>query len=119
FFMIFKRVKKGYFPMFGKGETFYHPVYIDNLVDSFILCMDPDIGNGEIYIIGDEEYYTIKEIVKRVGKAMNIDVKINHFPLVPLIITGHVVEKACKPFGIAPPIFPRRVDWFRQVRAYR
>ena len=30
----------------------------------------------------------------------------------------HVVEKLCKPFGIAPPIFPRRVDWYRQNRAF-
>jgi 2-alkyl-3-oxoalkanoate reductase len=30
-----------------------------------------------------------------------------------------VVEKACKPFGIVPPIFPRRVDWYRQNRAFR
>ena len=24
--------------MFGDGETFYHPVYIDNLVDAFELA---------------------------------------------------------------------------------
>jgi nucleoside-diphosphate-sugar epimerase len=24
----------------------------------------------------------------------------------------------CKPFGITPPIFPRRVDWYRQNRAF-
>jgi nucleoside-diphosphate-sugar epimerase len=119
FFMIYKRVKKGYFPMFGKGETFYHPVYIDNLVDAFILSMDLDKGNGETYIIADAEYYPIKELVKKVGKAMNIEVKIKYYPITPLIIAGHVVEKVCKPFGIAPPIFPRRVDWYRQVRAFK
>ena len=26
---------------------------------------------------------------------------------------------ACKPFGISPPLFRRRIDWFRQVRAFR
>ena len=119
FFMIFKRAVKGYFPMFGKGETFYHPVYIDNLVDSFILSMDLDRGNGETYIIADEKYYPIKELVKKVGKSMGIDVKIKFYPITPLVIAGHVVEKVCKPFGIAPPIFPRRVDWYRQVRAFK
>jgi nucleoside-diphosphate-sugar epimerase len=39
-------------------------------------------------------------------------------PLTPLIIAGHICERACRPFGIAPPIFPRRVDWYRQVRAF-
>jgi nucleoside-diphosphate-sugar epimerase len=118
FYMIFKRAKTGVFPMFGKGNTFYHPVYIDNLVDSFILCMDLDKGNGQTYIIADAEYFPIKELVKRVGKALNKDVVIKYYPITPLVIAGHIVEKICKPFGINPPIFPRRVDWFRQVRAF-
>jgi len=37
----------------------------------------------------------------------------------PLVAAGHVCEKICKPFGITPPIFPRRVDWYRQVRAFK
>ena len=56
--------------------------------------------------------------MKRVGRSLGVDVKIPHFPLMPLVILGQVVEKVCKPFGIAPPIFPRRVDWFRQDRAF-
>jgi nucleoside-diphosphate-sugar epimerase len=118
FLMIYKRVKNGSFPMFGSGKTFYHPVYIDNLVDAFILAMEPENGKGKTYIIADEEYLPIKELVQKVGKSMDINVRIKHYPILPLIIAGHICEKACKPFGITPPIFPRRVDWFRQVRAY-
>lgn len=119
FAMIFRRAKKGTFPMFGKGVTYYHPVYIDNLVDAFVLAMEPGVGAGQAYIIADEEYFPIQELVRRVGKAIDVDVKIPHFPITPLIIAGHLCEKVCKPFGISPPIFPRRVDWFRQVRAFR
>ncbi len=46
FFMIFQRVAKGTFPMFGSGRTLYHPLYIDNLVDAFLLCMPPGVGRG-------------------------------------------------------------------------
>jgi len=119
FLMIYQRANKGFFPMFGKGDTFYHPVYIDNLVDAFLIVMDPEKGRGETYIIADEEYVTIKDLVRRVGQALGVDVKIQHFPILPLIVAGHVCEKVCKPFGITPPIFPRRVDWYRQVRAFR
>lgn len=119
FFMIFKKVKNGSFPMFGAGKTFYHPVYIDNLVDAFILTMDTEKGNGETYIIADDEYLSIKELVEKVGEAMDIEAKIKHYPLVPLIIAGHICEKLCKPFKITPPIFPRRVDWYRQIRAFK
>ena len=119
FVMIFKRAKRGAFPMFGNGRTFYHPVYIDNLVDSFLLAAQPGKGSGEAYLIADAEYFSIEELVKRVGKAIGVDVRVTHYPILPLIVAGHVCEKLCKPFGVSPPIFPRRVDWFRQVRAFR
>ena len=119
FYMIFKRVNKGRFPMFGKGKTFYHPLYIDNLIDAFVLAMDENKGNGEAYLIADEEYVEIKDLVQRVGKALNIDVKIPHYPVMPLVMVGHICETVCKPFHIIPPIFPRRVDWYRQNRAFK
>ncbi|HPA77237.1 MAG TPA: NAD(P)-dependent oxidoreductase [Kiritimatiellia bacterium] len=118
FFMIYRRAAKGVFPMFGGGKTLYHPVYIDNLVDAMVLAMAPGKGDGKVYLIADAEYIPIEDLVKRIGKAMGIDVKIKHYPVWPLVIAGHVCEKICKPFKIAPPIFPRRVDWYRQNRAF-
>ncbi|MCG6892168.1 MAG: NAD-dependent epimerase/dehydratase family protein [Desulfobacteraceae bacterium] len=118
FFMIFKRVAKGVFPMFGDGRTLYHPLYIDNLVDAFLLTMEPGKGDGQAYLIADEEYLSIKELVRKTGRALGVDVRIPHFPVTPLVIAGHVCEKVCQPMKITPPIFPRRVDWFRQNRAF-
>ncbi|MBK8908077.1 MAG: NAD-dependent epimerase/dehydratase family protein [Rhodospirillales bacterium] len=119
FFMIFKRVSKGRFPMFGNGRTFYHPLYIDNLVDALVLAMAPGKGTGEAYLIADEQYVTIEDLVRRIGKALNVNVKVPHYPVMPLVVSGHVMETLCRPFGITPPIFPRRVDWYRQNRAFK
>src|SRR3954470_2125661 len=76
FFMIFKRVSKGTFPMFGDGRTLYHPLYIDNLIDSFLLCVPPGVGNGREYLIADERYYPIEDIVKAVARALDVSVRI-------------------------------------------
>lgn len=118
FFMIFQRVARGTFPMFGSGRTLYHPLYIDNLIDAFMLCLPPGAGRGRTYLIADEHYYSIEEIVKAVARGLDVPVRIPHYPLLPVIVAGHIVEKACRPFGITPPIFPRRVDWYRQNRAF-
>jgi nucleoside-diphosphate-sugar epimerase len=118
FFMIFKRVVKGKFPMFGDGRTLYHPLYIDNLVDAFLLVMAEGKGDGQTYLIADEKYVEIEKLVREVAKAMDVEVRIRHYPFLPLLLVGHVVEKLCKPFRITPPIFPRRVDWYRQNRAF-
>lgn len=119
FFMIFKRVSKGTFPMFGNGRTFYHPLYVDNLVDALVLAMAPGKGTGEAYLIADEQYVTIEDLVRRIGKALNVNVKVPHYPVMPLVVSGRVMETLCRPFGITPPIFPRRVDWYRQNRAFK
>lgn len=116
--MIFKRVSRGTFPMFGSGKTLYHPLYIDNLVDALMLAMEPGKGDGEAYLIADEEFVQIETLVRKVGQALGVNVQIPHFPILPLMIAGHLCEKVCKPFKITPPIFPRRVDWYRQNRAF-
>jgi nucleoside-diphosphate-sugar epimerase len=119
FMMIFRRVAKGTFPMFGNGKTLYHPLYIDNLVDAFLLAMEEGKGDGEAYLIADSEYLEIEQLVKKAAAALGVPVKVPHYPVWPVVAAGHVVEKACKPFGIKPPIFPRRVDWYRQNRAFK
>jgi len=116
--MIFKAVAKGVFPMFGSGDAFYHTTYIDNLVDVFLLAQDSQMSGGRPYLVGDDHYLTIEELVRRVADAMDTEVRIPHLPIGPLLVAGHVVEAVCRPFGVAPPIFPRRVDWFRQNRAF-
>ena len=119
FFLIYRRVARGRFPMFGDGRTCYHPLYIDNLVDAFVLAMRDGVGDGEAYLIADEEYVEIEDLVRRVARSLGVDVRIPHYPVWPVVAAGHVVEKVCRPFGVTPPIFPRRVDWYRQNRAFK
>ena len=118
FGMIFRRVNKGVFPIFGDGKALYHPLYIDNFVDLLEIVLQPGMGDGEVYLVADEEYVEIEQLVKKVAKAMGKEVKLPHYPFLPLSIAGHVMEKLCQPFKVTPPIFPRRVDWYRQNRAF-
>lgn len=118
FLMLFRMVKRQTFLMFGTGETLYHPVYIDNLVDAFEQAAGKEGIRGETYIIGDEHYYSLNELVQQVAAAMALPVRIRHLPFWPLWAAAFACEVACKPVRLTPPIFRRRVDWFRQVRAF-
>jgi 2-alkyl-3-oxoalkanoate reductase len=104
--------------MFGNGKTTYHPVYIDNLVDAFELAAECEVAAGQTYVIGDREYYTLNEIVNMVGEARGKQVRIYHLPFWPVWLAAIVCEAVCMPLRIPPPLFRRRVDWFRQVRAF-
>ena len=98
------------FPIFGSGKAFYHPLYIDNFVDALERVTHEGVGDGRTYLIADEEYVTIENLVGRVASAMDRPVRTPHLPFWPLWLAGHAFEKACKPLRIAPPIFPRRVN---------
>lgn len=119
FGLIFRRVASGTFPMFGNGRTYYHPLYIDNLTAALLLAMENGRGEGQAYLIADEQYIEIEDLVRRVAKALGVEVRIPHYPVWPVVAAGHVCEKLCRPFGIEPPLFPRRVDWYRQNRAFK
>lgn len=119
FLFLFKFAKKKKFYMFGNGKALYHPVYIDNLNDGFYAAWESSRTDAEVYLIADEEYFTIKELVRKVGESIGIKVRFIHLPFLPLYIAACLCEFICKPFRIPPPLFRRRVDWFRQNRAFK
>jgi nucleoside-diphosphate-sugar epimerase len=119
FFYLYRFAKKGKFYMFGNGKALYHPVYIDNLNDGFYAAWESSRINAETYIIADLQYFTIKELVKKVGQSMGIKVKFIQLPFFPLYIAACLCEFICIPLKISPPLFRRRVDWYRQNRAFK
>lgn len=119
FLILYRLARNGRFLMFGDGRTTYHPVYIDNLVDLFELAGSRPEAVGRTYIGGDAEYFTLNELVKAVGRSMDVEVKITHLPFRPVWLAAVACEIGCKPLRISPPLFRRRIDWFRQVRAFR
>lgn len=119
FSILFKKVNQGHFLMFGSGKSHYHPLYIDNLVDAFELAAASDRGNGEVYLIADEHYYSLNDLVTEIAKALKVDLNLIHLPFFPLWTAAFATEMLYKPFpGVDPPLFRRRVDWFRQNRAF-
>ncbi len=118
FLMLFKQVQKGYFPFFGPGSALYHPLYIDNFLDAFELAATRSEGRGNAYLIADESYYTIREIVGKIATVMGVDLRVIHLPFWPMYAAAAAVEFVFLPLPIDPPIFRRRADWFRQNRAF-
>ena len=118
FLMLFRRVQTGRFSMFGDGRAHYHPLYVDNLVDAFLLAAATERRHGEAYLIADDDYYTLNELVTAIGEALGIAVRITHYPFRPLWLAALLCEALFKPLPVEPPLFRRRVDWFRQNRAF-
>jgi nucleoside-diphosphate-sugar epimerase len=119
FLFLYRMARKGRFLMFGDGRTHYHPLYIDNLVQAFELAAEVDAAVGQAYLVADETYSELNDLVAEIGASMGIDVRIVHLPFWPLWTAAALTELLYKPLPADPPLFRRRVDWFRQNRAFQ
>jgi nucleoside-diphosphate-sugar epimerase len=116
--MLFRQVSKGRFFMLGDGHVTYHPLYIDNLVDAFMLAMQKGESSGQTYLIADEHYYAIKDIVRTIADVLKVKVKVIHLPYWPAWIAAVGTEAVSGVLKVQPPLFRRRIDWFKQNRAF-
>ena len=105
--------------MAGPGKALYHPLYIDNLVDAFVLAENAQGVLGRAYLIGDSEFLPIKDLVLRIAKALGKEVQIVQVPFWPVYAVSAICELIFKPLPLEPPLFRRRADWFRQNRAFK
>lgn len=115
---LFRFIANGSFRMIGDGKTLAHPVYIDDLVDGIILALESKNAPGRVYIIGGEKYVTLNEWTETIAKEAGVRLSRASVPYWPVNMAAVVCETLCKPFGVEPPLFRRRVDFFVKNRAF-
>ena len=104
--------------MIGSGEVLYQMVYIDDLVDGILRCGTMEQAAGNIYILTGDRPVTLNRLVGMIADAVGVEPPRLHFPVGPIYVAGQLCELACSPLGIRPPLYRRRVDFFRKNRAF-
>jgi nucleoside-diphosphate-sugar epimerase len=102
----------------GDGQIFYHLTYIDDLVEGFRLCGEVPSAAGRTYILAGGEVTTLNELVQLVAQEAGVSPPSLHLPAWPFWLAGAACEAVCAPFGIEPPLYRRRVDFFTKSRAF-
>lgn len=102
----------------GRGEIYYHLTYIDDLVQGFIRCAEAPAAANRTYILAGGEVTTLNELVALIADAAGVPTPRWHLPVWPVWIAGAACEALCAPFGIEPPLYRRRVDFFTKSRAF-
>ncbi|HEY5940332.1 MAG TPA: NAD-dependent epimerase/dehydratase family protein, partial [Gemmatimonadales bacterium] len=117
---LYRMVSRGWFLMIGDGETLNHPVYVDNLIDLFLLAAETPMARGRVYLAGDEKAVTLNQLVRSVGDAVGADVRLIRMPWYGLARAGAgVVEIVARTVRVKPPVFRRRLSWYKTNRAFR
>jgi len=117
-FKLFAGVARRRFLILGSGRIYYHLTYIDDLVEGFRLCGEVDRAAGRTYLLAGAEVTTLDELAALIAEEAGVPPPRLHAPVWPFWIAGALCEAICAPFGIEPPLYRRRVDFFTKSRAF-
>lgn len=115
---LFRAIARGRYAVVGSGRTFYHPVYIDDLVAGYVLALERPEAVGQAFLIAGARYVSQDELAALIARHTGGRVLPFHIPAAPIQLLGDLVEAVCVPFGIEPPIHRRRVDFWTKSRAF-
>jgi nucleoside-diphosphate-sugar epimerase len=118
FLKLFKSIKSGVFRMIGSGRVLYQMVYVEDLVDGILLCGVSDKAPGEAFILTGKRPETLNTITQAIAQTLGVELSSFRVPAAPVYAAGALCELVCRPFGINPPLYRRRVDFFRKTRAF-
>ncbi len=117
-FKLFGGVARGRFVLLGDGGIFYHLTYVNDLCDGFRLCGTVPVAAGRTYILAGGEVTTLRELITITAEVAGVRPPRLRLPVWPFWVAGAACEAVCAPFGIAPPLYRRRVDFFTKSRAF-
>jgi len=117
---LFRTIASGRFIMIGRGRVLAHLGYIDDQVDSLLLCAvrPREDVHLEAFNIASDGYITLNQLAAYIARASGSKIPRIHIPVAPVWLAGLACELICRPFGIKPPIFRRRVGFFTHNRAF-
>lgn len=115
---LFRGIASRKFPLIGTGRTLLHWVLVSDLARAFRLAAETQASSGQVYIIAGERPVQMKELYSTIAEAYGVKPPRFAIPALPVQLLGSFVELVCKPLGIEPPIYRRRVDFFTKTRAF-
>jgi dihydroflavonol-4-reductase len=115
---LFRGVARRRFVILGDGKIFYHLTYINDLVEGLRLCGAVPAAAGRTYILAGAEIPVLNDLALMIAEEAHVPPPRLHLPVWPFWFAGAVCESICAPFGIEPPIYRRRVDFFTKSRAF-
>jgi len=115
---LFRAIARGRYAVVGSGHSFYHPVYIDDLVCRLLLALDKPEAVGQAFLIAGPRYLSQDELASLIARHTGGRVLPFHIPAGPIQLLGAAVEAFCVPLGLEPPIHRRRVDFWTKSRAF-
>lgn len=115
---VFKMAAMPWYPVLGFGRCLYHLIHVEDLTDAILLAAVREDALGEAFIIGNESAIGLNEMVRIVADELGRSPRALRVPAWPVFLLAGVCEAVCRPLGIEPPLYRRRVAFFTKDRSF-
>lgn len=115
---VFKMAARRVSPILGRRPCLYHLIHVEDLVGILLAAAVKAEAEGEAFIAGDAEPIPLDRMLRVIGEALGRKVRIVRLPVGPFMVAATVCEGVCRPLGITPPIYRRRVKFFLNDRSF-
>lgn len=115
-FKVIKAVHDRRFALVAPDRGRQTPVFIDDLVEGFLLAAEKG-RRGEIYHLTGGEVLTVRRMAALIAEACGIPAPKLRLPVLPARLAAWVLEKAFAPFGREAPLNRSRLAFFLDPKA--
>ena len=115
---IYKMVMQGWVPAIGNGSNLLHFVHVDDLTNFFIHAATQSPAIGEVFICGSQQAIAFRDMVKLISDYYQVPAQFINLPAAPLFALADLCECICRPVGIEPPIYRRRLAFYTKDRSF-
>ena len=106
------------FPIFGNGDCWYHLVHVEDLTNAILRAAWEEGALGEAFIVGASEPIRLEDLARKVAAVFNRAPRIVRLPIGPFFLAADLCETLCRPLGIEPPLYRRRVAFYSKDRNF-
>jgi nucleoside-diphosphate-sugar epimerase len=118
FLKLFRAVRGGWFVMVGSGRVLYHLTFEDDVADGIVRAGETPGVDSRAFILAGPEAVPLRSLVETLADVLGVRPPRLRVPVWPVRAAAIACELACRPLGIEPPLYRRRVDFFVKDRAF-
>jgi nucleoside-diphosphate-sugar epimerase len=118
FLKLFKPIAHRRFAMIGPGKVLFSMIHIDDLLDGVMRCASQPIAMNNHYLLTGDNPISLNETAATIARAAGVPPPRWHIPVMPVYYMGYLMESILRPLNIRPPLFRRRVNFFRITRGF-
>lgn len=115
---LFRMALKPVFILLGRGNCMYHLVHVDDLTNATLIAATHPAALGQAFIVAANEPCPISEIAGIVAEHFGKRLRVIRLPIGPFFLAADICERMCRPLGIDPPIYRRRVAFYSKDRHF-